>query len=297
MAQKPDRRLACKVLQVRYWQHIVNESLKKNAFRVPVHCAFGHEAIAVAVSAMMDPQDRLVLSHRNIAYNLARAGALRPVFDEYRQLASGIGNGHLGSMNLANPAGGVIYTSSILGNNLPVACGIALGHRMTGRQGIVTVLTGDGAMEEGTFYETLDISKYQQLPLLIMIENNKYAMSSTIEERRVPIAVESMCQAFKTPYFYLTGNLVFDYAARLKDIRAAILREAAPAVVEVDLSNLNRHAGPTPGWPTDPMKIDLQAGLIVQASVYDPVHVLKQTLPPDVFADIEKEALAENWSG
>lgn len=296
MAAILDLQLAFNVLQVRYWQHVVNESLKKNLFKVPVHCAFGHEAIAVAVSEMMCPLDRLVLSHRNIAYNLARSGRLQPVYDEYKHLPSGADGGHLGSMNLANPDSGVIYTSSILGNNMPVACGIALGHLMLKRSGIVTVLTGDGAMEEGTFYETLDMSKYQKLPLLLMIENNKFAMSSTILERRVPIDVESMCKAFGTPYFFLTGNMVFDYAAKLKEIRELIIKDATPVVVEVDLSNLNRHAGPTPGWPTDPMNIDLKRGLIVQESAYDPVHVLKQNMDPDIFAGLEKKVFAENWS-
>jgi pyruvate dehydrogenase E1 component alpha subunit len=294
--EKLDLKLAFKVLQVRYWQHIVNEGLKKNLFKVPVHCAFGHEAIAVAVSAMMCPLDRLVLSHRNIAYNLARSGRLQPVYDEYKHLPSGASGGRLGSMNLANPDCGVIYTSSILGNNMPVACGIALAHLVLKREGIVTVLTGDGAMEEGTFYETLDMSKYQKLPLLLMIENNKFAMSSTIEERRVPIDVASMCKAFGTPYYFLTGNLVFDYVVQLKEIRKIITRNATPVVVEVDLSNLNRHAGATPGWPTDPVVIDLKRGLLVQESAYDPIHVLKQKLDPDVFAGLEGEVLSENWS-
>lgn len=296
MEEIHDPELALKVLQVRYWQHIVNEGLKKNLFPVPVHCAFGHEAIAVSVSEMMMPSDRLVLSHRNIAYNLARAGRLQPIYDEYRNLSSGVGGGHLGAMNLANPDAGIIYTSSILGNNMPVACGIALGHLVLKRDGIVTVLTGDGAMEEGTFYEVLDLSKYQKLPLLIMIENNKCAMSSTIPERRVPIALDSMCKAFETPYYLLTGNLVYDYAAKLREIRALIMSEHTPAVVEVDLLNLYRHAGATPGWPSDPMNIDIKRGLIVQESMYDPVHVLKQVLKSDVFAGIEKTVLAENWS-
>jgi pyruvate dehydrogenase E1 component alpha subunit len=179
---------------------------------------------------------------------------------------------------------------------MPVACGIALGHLILKREGIVTVLTGDGAMEEGTFYETLDISKYQKLPLLLMIENNKCAMSSTIEERRVSIDLASMCKAFGTPYFYLTGNLVFDYVAKLNEIRALIMKEQTPVVVEVDLLNLNRHAGATPGWPSDSMNIDIKRGLIVQESKYDPVYVLKQILNPAVFADIEKQVFAENWS-
>lgn len=296
MAATSDRPLAQQVMQVRYWQHVVNEAMKKNAFAMAVHCAFGHEAIAVAVSDMMQPLDRLVLSHRNIAYNLARAGALRPIYEEYRRSPAGLGKSVLGTMNLANPERGVVYTSSILGNNMPVACGLALGHQMLKRDGFVACLTGDGAMEEGTFYETMDMSKSQHLKYLLVIENNNMAMSTTIEERRCPIAVEHLCKAFGTPYYRLSGNLVSDYAARLRDIRKIIMAESTPAVVEVDLRNLYRHAGPTPGFPNDPMNIDVQRGLIVEDSAYDPVFVLKQKMSAADFTEMEKEVLAEKWS-
>jgi TPP-dependent pyruvate/acetoin dehydrogenase alpha subunit len=258
-----------------------------------LHVAFGHEAIAVAVNAMMHAGDALVLSHRNIAYNLARAGALQPILDEYRLAPTGVAGGKLGSMNLANPGRGVVYTSSILGNNMPVATGLALGLQLRQRSNIVTVLTGDGAMEEGTLYETLTITRYQNLPCMILIENNKYAMSSTIAERRCHIDVAHLCAAVGTSFFQLQGNDVSAYRTQLTEIRATMLRESMPTCVEVDLANLNRHAGPTPGWPTDPMNIDLQRGLIIQESAYDPLYVLKQRLPAALYAELENEALAQ----
>ena len=67
---------ARQVLQLRYWQHLLNEDLKQKRFRVPVHLAMGHEALAVAVSAAMSESDQMALTHRNVAYNLARAGSL-----------------------------------------------------------------------------------------------------------------------------------------------------------------------------------------------------------------------------
>ena len=99
-----NKKLASKVLQIRYWQHLVNEGLKKNVFAVPVHMAFGHEAVAAAVDSSMQSDDQLVLTHRNIAYNLARAGSLSSIWDEYKHLPGGLGKGHLGSMNVSNPS-------------------------------------------------------------------------------------------------------------------------------------------------------------------------------------------------
>lgn len=286
-----DSQIGLQVLQVRYWQHVLNESLKQGVFSIPVHLAFGHEAIAVAISNMLQPPDQVVLSHRNVAYNLARRGALEPVYDEYRLAPTGIAKGKLGSMNLSNPEKGIRYTSSILGNNFPVGCGLALGQKILQQEGIVAILTGDGGMEEGTFYESLVFAKSHNLRCLFVIENNKYSMASTIAERRYPIAIERMCQSVDVPFFRLEGNFVFDYLSKLNHFRNIIMEKSSPVYVEVDLINMNRHAGPTPGWPTDDMNIDIKNGLIVQETAHDPVFVLKQNMDPELYKKLEKQVL------
>ena len=75
----------------------------------------------------------------------------------------GVGQGRMGSMNASNPEKGIPYASSILGNNLPVAAGLALAKKLRADGGIVAVITGDGAMEEGSFYETLTFARTYDL--------------------------------------------------------------------------------------------------------------------------------------
>jgi hypothetical protein len=130
----------------------------------------------------------------------------------------------------------------------------------------------------------------------LIVENNKYAMASTISERRCTIDIEQMCKAVNTPFFQLTGNWTPDYAARLAECRRKIVEQSSPACIEVDLFNLNRHAGATPGWPTDPMNIDMGRGLVVKEDAYDPVFVAKQRLDPKAYAEIENKVLSEPWS-
>ena len=287
---------AVEVLRLRYWQHLMNEDLKQRRFSVPIHLAIGHEAIAVAVSTVMGPEDQLVLTHRNIAYNLARAGALAPLYEEYQLAPSGLASGRLGSMNLVNPERGVIYSSSLLGNNIPVACGLALGKQIRGVAGQVILLTGDGGMEEGPFYEGLVFAKSHQLPLLILVENNDYAMSSRIHERRCPISLATLCQSVNIPFRSLSGNDVFGYVEALRTIKAVGDHEATPICVEAHLTTLNQHAGPTPGWPTDPKRISLEDGLIVEHTERDPVFVVQQQLGPERFTELADQVMAESWS-
>ena len=273
----------------------MNEDLKKRSFTIPIHVALGSEAIAIAVSNMMKADDQLVLTHRNMAYNLARAGALKPVYDEYKLSPNGVAGGTLGSMNLTNPSRGIVYSSSVLGNNVSVGCGVALAKRVRRDAGIVIVTTGDGAIEEGGFYEALVLAKSQNLKLMLIVENNNHSMSSTIEQRRCGILIDKVCEAVDVGYKPLSSNDVFEYVPALMELRAAVEVQSAPICVEVTLSLLNQHAGPTPGWATDPMNVDLKNGLVVRNAAQDPLYVLRETMGEEEFEKIATQVASERW--
>ena len=139
--------------------------MKKGQFKVPIHLALGHEAVAVAVGTIMGKGDKLILSHRNLAYHLARQSLLKEIWNEYLLEPTGLNAGKSGSMNLANPSKGIIYTSSILGNNFPVATGVAMAEKMLSTKNVTIVLGGDGSIEEGAFYESLLFLKSNNLYL------------------------------------------------------------------------------------------------------------------------------------
>ncbi len=284
------------MIRLRYWQHIMNEDLKKKLFTIPIHVAFGSEAIAVAISHMMQSHDQLALTHRNMAYNLARAGCLKPIYDEYKLSAQGIAGSRLGSMNLINPERGVAYSSSILGNNFSVACGLAMAKQIKKEPGIVIVTTGDGAMEEGGFYEALVLAQSQNLKLLVLVENNNHSMSSTIDQRRCALDVGKICEGIGVTYKNLTKNDVFEYAATLTELRTILDTQSSPVCVEARTSLMNQHAGPTPGWPTDPMNVDLKNGLVIRAHEQDPLHVLQETIGKQKFDQIAHDVMSEKWN-
>ena len=136
-----------KIIWLRLAQILVNDRYKKGDFVVPIHLAMGHESIAVATDSVMQEKDALFLTHRNIHYNLVRMGSLKEELDEYYLRETGLAKGHLGSMNLSNPDKNVIYASSILGNNLSVGSGFALGNKVKNLKGVVFIVTGDGGIE------------------------------------------------------------------------------------------------------------------------------------------------------
>jgi pyruvate dehydrogenase E1 component alpha subunit len=285
-----DLTLAREVLRLRLSMLVVNERIKAKAFRIPIHLALGHEALAVAVSAAMEPDDRLVCSHRNLHYNLGRGATLRQVLDEFALEPAGLAQGRGGSMNLTNPAAGIVYTSSILGNNLCVAAGLALAKKVRAEAGLVLVVTGDGAMEEGSFYESLQFLKTFDLPALILAENNGWSLATQIHERRCPIRLDLFADALDAEYLLLAGNDPWAYAQKLRQAKAKALAERSPVVVEVQLATLGDWRKPMPEFP-DGKYINYHAGAaptvclnpwpLIRAGAEDPVFVLAGRLGED----------------
>lgn len=271
--------IAREVIRLRLAQMIINERYKNGQFKIPIHLAMGHEAIAVAVSRAMTTDDQLVLPHRNVHYNLARARRLRPILDEFMLNDSGIAGARLGSMNLANPASGVRYSSSILGNALPVAAGIGLALRVKESPGVVIVVTGDGAIEEGAFTESLTFMRTYDVSALVVVENNGWSMSTTIAQRRCEMSLDHLGAAFDIPYRRIQGNDVYEYVRVLQEMRSDVARDRRPAIVEVELNTLgdwradpdgryiNYHAGPAP-------TVEMRPWPVLRDNCEDPLYAL-----------------------
>ncbi|OGD63363.1 hypothetical protein A2160_02670 [Candidatus Beckwithbacteria bacterium RBG_13_42_9] len=292
--------IARQVLRLRLSQMIVNERYKKSDFKIPIHLAFGHESIAVAINELAKKSDQLVLSHRNIHYNLARSGSLKRVLNEYYLRKSGLADGRLGSMNLANQKKNITYTSSILGNNVSVASGLALGQKVKKQKGIVIVVTGDGAIEEGSFYESLVFMKSNHLASLIIVEDNGWSLATRIEERRCHINLNQFTASLGIKFLELSNNDPYVYLKKLTSARQSTIRNKSPFCVGVKLSTLgnwnlktaehplgksiNYHAGPAP-------TINLSDWPLIKNSAEDPVFVLKKYFSEKLLKRLAKDIL------
>lgn len=267
--------------------------LKARLFRIPIHLAFGHEAAAVAMDLAMQPDDVLCLTHRNGAYNLARSKSLKAELAHYRLDARPDGGAQMASMNLVMENTGIAYSSSILGNNLAVGSGIAMHRKLVQRPGVVFINTGDGAIEEGVFWESLIFARTHELRIVVVVENNNYSLGSSIEQRRCPIDLRQVCAGLGVTYRSAVG-------ARMPDVRSALdaaragAAEGQLAVIELDIKTFNQHAGPTPGWPEDPLKIALADGLILEHQAQDPLFVLREAIGAEAFDRIATQILAVN---
>ena len=272
-----------KIIWLRLAQIIINDRYKKGDFDLPIHLAIGHESIAVAIDSVMQETDSLFLTHRNIHYNLARMGTLKEELDEFYLRQTGLAKGRLGSMNLSNPDKNIIYSSNILGNNLAVGSGFALGNKVKNPKGVVFIATGDGAIEEGAFYESLLFLKSFKLPSIIIVENNGWSLGTKIEERRANIDLKKIAGSLEIEYSFLQNNDPFEYLNQIQLFRSKTLFSKSPILIEVKLTTfgfwylknqdypdgkfINYHAGPAP-------ELEVKEYPIIQPSYEDPLYVL-----------------------
>jgi TPP-dependent pyruvate/acetoin dehydrogenase alpha subunit len=295
-----------KIIWLRLAQVIVNNRYKQGDFDVPIHLAMGHESIAVAIDSVMRETDCLFLTHRNIHYNLARIENLKEELDEYYLRFTGLSKGSLGSMNLSNPDKNIIYSSSILGNNLAVGSGFALGNKLKNRNGVVFIATGDGAIEEGVFYESLLFLKSHKLPSVIIVENNEWSLGTKIEERRSNIDLGKLASSLEIEYSFLEKNDPFEYANQIELLRSNALSNRSPVLIEVELTTfgfwylinqdfpdgkfINYHAGPAPELKVDEYPV-------IKSSNEDPLYVLTKYHPweslKEIAIDLHEQLLTE----
>ncbi len=283
MSAQPDLEVAEDVIRLRLSQMLVNECNRRGDFKVPIHLALGHEAVAVALARAKKDEDKILLTHRNIHYNLAIRPALRPKVDEFRLADTGSAGGDTGCMNFCDEDAGIVYTSSILGNNMCVAPGVALAAHFRNQESLTIVVTGDGAIEEGAFHEGVLMMKSLRLPALVIVENNGWSLATRIAERRSSIDLAPWAGAFGVPYHKLEGNDVYAYLDTFRAVRAEALAQETPVVVEVAVETLGDWIMQADGFPNGKLinyhaglapSVELSSGPVIEEGPSDPAFVL-----------------------
>jgi pyruvate dehydrogenase E1 component alpha subunit len=136
------------------------------------HVYIGQESTGVAACAALAPEDYVFSTHRNHGHVIAKGGDPKKVLAEIIGRETGYCLGRAGTFHVAAPDLKIPHTSAIVGGCLALAAGTAFASQVQGAKTVSLVFFGDGAMEEGVFYEALNIARLWQLPLIFMMENN-----------------------------------------------------------------------------------------------------------------------------
>jgi TPP-dependent pyruvate/acetoin dehydrogenase alpha subunit len=167
------------MLLIRVFEERVLESFSRGLVFGTTHTAIGQEADGVGVLSCSLPGDVVVSNHRGHGHFLAYGGSMHALAAEMMGRRSGVCLGRGGSQHLH---WGDFYASGILGGTVPLAVGMALAEREQGTHAIVIAFLGDGTLGEGVVYESLNMAALWKLPVVFVVENNRYAQTTPIEQ-------------------------------------------------------------------------------------------------------------------
>jgi 2-oxoisovalerate dehydrogenase E1 component len=188
----PESRLLEKALGIRLFEQRLLKLFSEGRLFGTVHTCIGQEWTGVALAEHLASGDVVFSNHRGHGHYLARTGNYLGLFAEIMGRESGICRGRGGSQHMCDAN---VFSNGIQGGIVPVAAGIALSKLLRGTGEITVVFVGDGTLGEGALYETLNIASLWNLPLLVVLENNLYAQS-TSQTQTLSGDIEARAQAF-----------------------------------------------------------------------------------------------------
>jgi len=234
----------------------------------PIHVSVGQEGAVVAAMSQLGSGDAINGPHRGHHLFLAKSlnhvspqgydpretetpGPVRDLLyrtmAEIMGLSPGFCKGRGGSMHLRWDEAGVIGTNAIVGGGVPLANGAAWSRKRLGTGEVVFTFLGDGACHIGNFLESLNLAALYDLPICFFIENNQYAVSTTLAEEARETRMSSRGTAFGIPSFRVDGMDPVAVRAAAAHVVEMLRAGQGPAVLEADVYRFYHHGGGLPG--------------------------------------------------
>jgi len=185
-----------------------------------LHLYIGEEAVAVGAMGALRPEDDVITHYRDHGYVLARGIDPKRVMAELYGKATGVSKGKGGSMHLADVVHHLWGGYAIVGGHVPLATGLALAIRYRNLSNVVVCFLGEGATNTGSFFAGLNLAAVWKLPLVVIVENNRYGMGTACERASAVGEVYRKASAFDIPGVRIDGNDVIavrDAVRRMAD--------------------------------------------------------------------------------
>ncbi len=252
------------MLTIRFFEEAIERLFLEGRIMGTAHTCIGQEATAVGVAAALGPQDAMTTTHRGHGHFLARGADAGRALAELFGRETGYSRGRGGSQMMMDTSIGFYGANGITGGSIPFATGLALDAQMRRSGRVTACLFGDGASNQGTFHESINIAALWRLPVLYIVENNGYAMSTSTSRGLADPRIADRAAAYGIPGVTVDGNDFFAVRDTVAACAEAARAGKGPALIECATYRLSGHSRGDPrvyrtreeeaaAWKNDPI--------------------------------------------
>jgi len=220
------------MLQIRYFEEKVFELYGQNLVPGTIHLYAGEEAVAVGVCANLRRDDYLTSTHRGHGHCIAKGADLGKTMAEILGKKTGYCKGKGGSMHIADFSLGMLGATAVVGAGIPIAAGAGLSIKLRGTDQVVACFFGEGASNQGTFHEGINMAAIWGLPVVFVCENNLYAMGT---RQNIVMTIENIADravAYGIPGVTVDGNDVLAVYEAASDAVNRARQGGGPTLIE-----------------------------------------------------------------
>jgi 2-oxoisovalerate dehydrogenase E1 component len=269
----------------------------------------GQEAIATGVALALQDDEWIMPLHRNLGVFTARKMPLSKLFKQWQGNKDGYSNGRERSFHFGSKEHHICGMISHLGPQLAIADGVALAHKLSNEKKVSLAFTGDGGTSEGDFHEALNVAAVWDLPVIFVIENNGYGLSTPVSEQYRCVSLVDKASGYGMEGVKIDGNNILEVYDTIKGVRDFCIENQKPYLIECMTFRMRGHEEASgvkyvpPGlfevWDKkDPIKnyeeYLLQQTVLTEQSVTDIRNEIKEYIEAELKIAYESTALIPN---
>ena len=246
-----------KMYLIRLFEESCGENYSKGFIRGFLHLYIGQEAVAVGSIDSLKEKDYIVTHYRDHGHAIARGLSTSGLMAELFGKETGVSKGKGGSMHLFDAEKNFMGGHAIVGAQMPLSAGFALASQYRKEDSVTVVYFGDGATNQGTFHETMNLASVWKLPMVFFLENNFYGMGTSVERIRTNgKSFSNLAEGYGIPSTVVDGMDVLAVKETTKEVVDKVRNGDGPALIEATTFRFQGHSMADPAKYRESSEVD-----------------------------------------